>query len=191
MAIKFSNPFFKEEILTDIEMLTTQYKALDDYFSSLQNKIDIASKKYVGLDAKEKTHQANQEVLGKDYIDLGNQFESTKELFCLGLGAILQDALRLGGLEDIISIGNFITQNPGGKDSKTSLKILELLYLCEALNRGMKADAVSKLKKVRPDLFSSHKHDNIWGCLNLKERDFIDYCNAIKEFAEQIDKAKS
>ena len=129
MAIKFSHPFFSKMILTDIEMLTTQYKALTDYFSSLQNKIDIASKKYVGLEPKEKAQQAKQEVLGKDYIDVGNQFEFAKELFCLGLGAILQDALRLGGLEDIISIENFVTQNPWVKDSKASRKILELLYL--------------------------------------------------------------
>ena len=175
-------------IFTDIEMLSTQYKVLSDYFSLLQRKIDDAASKYTDLALKEKMHQAKQEVLGKDYIDVGNQFETTKELFCFGLGAILKDALRLGGLGDIASIEDFLTQKP---EIKSAIKIVEFLYLCEALNNGMKDDAVPKLRKLRPELFFDHKHDNIWGTLNLKDRDFIDYCSAIKEFARQVDKIKS
>lgn len=190
MAIKFSHPFFSKMILNDIEILTSQYKALADHFSSLQNKIDNAATKYGNLGQKEKLHKAKEEVLGKDYIDLGNQFESTKELFCFGLGAVLLDEMRLGGLKNVLSIERFITETPEIKDSAASQKALELLYLNEALQYGMKSDAAIKLKQQRPDLFSSHKHDNIWGCLNLKDQDFIDYCDSIKEFAAQVDKAK-
>ena len=188
MAIKFSHPFFSKAILTNIEILTTQYNTLATYFDSLQNQIDNASVKYTNLKEKEKQHQTKQEILGKDYIDLGNQFQTTNELFCFGLGALLLDEMRMGGLKDVLSIEKFITETLGIKESGASIKTLELLYLNEALQSGMKSDAVKKLRGIRPDLFFSHKHDNIWGCLNLKNQDFNDYCSAIKDFAEQLDR---